>query len=198
MKPNIFVSIGHISQLNNQDHWDDEYIDGFKTIERKKESILARKLLNELCLSHFAKTLKDLGFRKTEKGKPILNIGYCSISHSGGVVVVGISKINFGIDIENMSQPNCEQLEMAFSQQEWLNFKGNSVDIVKAFSMKEAITKKTGTGFLINPDSIIIEKEKHVFQHVISFSSGKEFVLSVCSEEIFTTEINTSEMLSQC
>lgn len=198
MKPTIFVSIGHITQLSAQDHWEDEYIAGFKTAERKKESILARKLLNELCLFHFAKTVKDLDFRKTDKGKPILNLGHCSISHSGGVVAVGVSKLNFGIDIENMNQPNCEQLEIAFSKEEWLNFKGNSADIIKAFSMKEAITKKTGTGFLINPDSINIKQEKHFIQRVLSFSSEREFVLSICSEENFTTEINTSEMLCQC
>jgi phosphopantetheinyl transferase len=165
--------------------WLDDYTSKFIDNTRQQESFLARELLNQLCLQHIGEPLKKVGFQKDKYGRPILmkDRFYCSISHSNGWVLVGVSSISFGLDIEQTDHENFESLSSAFSIVEWEQLQNNSLDIFKAFSKKESISKLYGHGFLVEPSEIKQSNNLINWNTVLTTKSGKEFVVTAIAKE---------------
>ena len=178
----IHIAIAHIDDEHSSQAIDeDSYIASIKEPKRKKESLVARTLLNELSIGYYGKNLNTLNFRKTPQGQPILDSGCCSISHSNGWVMVGLSTLPLGIDIERFQDKEIDALAVAFDENTWRTIKANPQLVMEEFSAKEAISKLRGTGFTMEPKEIILNTNEQMWHRWIEFSPGETYVLSICS-----------------
>lgn len=105
----------------------------------------------------------------TKNGKPYLNNGiYLSISHDREIVVVALSNVPVGIDIQYYRQLNNNVLT---NINKLLNIKSN---IITNFSIKEAILKLNGDVFK-NINNYDIND-----YHIISHYTKKYIIICVC------------------
>ena len=181
-----YLSIAHIDELiDDITPIEAEYINAFKDERRKKESTLARIELQNLCMQRYGKTLPELNFQKNKMGKPIIDQGFCGISHSEGFVFTSLSEVEIGIDIERIEQENIDALQVAFAEEEWAKIADNPYLILTNFSIKEAIAKKRGLGFLKDPKSIKLAEGEYITNFIIQEKPNRHFVLTICHEENF-------------
>ena len=108
--------------------------------------------------AHFGKGTEEK-VAKTPLGKPYLENGraYIGVTHTGELVLIGISDENFGIDAESLSESpkNLERIvKRFFSEGEKAYFYGSvkgSVErkrrFLEVWVKKEAYVKWLGTGF---------------------------------------------------
>lgn len=186
MIPEVHMLLSNIyDEPIHSDTWLDDYTSKFIDKTRQQESFLARELLNQLCIQHIGEPLKKIGFKKNENGRPILMNDriFCSISHSNGWVLVGLSSISFGLDIEKTEHANYEYLSSAFSSKEWEQLQNNSLDIFKAFSKKESISKLFGHGFLVEPSEIKQTDDLISWDTVLKTETDQEFVVTAIAKE---------------
>lgn len=158
---------------------EDGYTSRFKHPQRKKESLVARTLLNELCQIVFGSSLVSLHFRKSPLGQPLLDTGYCSISHSNGWVLVAVSDCPVGVDIEQIEQREIEALSVAFDRATWEKIKGDALSILQAFSEKEAVSKLRGTGFTEDPKTISPSPSEHLHVGKVEIQENESYIFSV-------------------
>ena len=105
----------------------------------------------------------------TKNGKPYLNYGiYLSISHDREIVVVALSNVPVGIDIQYYRKLNNNVLT---NINKLLNIKSN---IITNFSIKEAILKLNGDVFK-NINNYDIND-----YHIISHYTKKYIIICVC------------------
>lgn len=105
----------------------------------------------------------------TKNGKPYLNNGiYLSISHDREIVVVALSNVPVGIDIQYYRKLNNNVLA---NINKLLNIKSN---IITNFSIKEAILKLNGDVFK-NINNYDIND-----YHIISHYTKKYIIICVC------------------
>ncbi len=105
----------------------------------------------------------------TKNGKPYLNNGiYLSISHDREIVVVALSNVPVGIDIQYYRKLNNNVLT---NINKLLNIKSN---IITNFSIKEAILKLNGDVFK-NINNYDIND-----YHIISHYTKKYIIICVC------------------
>lgn len=105
----------------------------------------------------------------TKNGKPYLNNGiYLSISHDREIVVVALSNVPVGIDIQYYRKLNNNILT---NINKLLNIKSN---IITNFSIKEAILKLNGDVFK-NINNYDIND-----YHIISHYTKKYIIICVC------------------
>ena len=178
----VHLALGHIQhELHDDFGINDPYIEKIKDEVRKKESILARQLLNSLCEIHFGSSLHQLDFRKTNQGQPVINDGFCSISHTHGWVLVGISKLPFGLDIERLEQQEIDSLSVAFDHAHWDELRGHEQQIIADFSAKEAISKRRGTGCLVDPKTIKLKADEFITQQHFQIKNDENYIISLCT-----------------
>jgi len=142
----------------------DAYCQSILHAERRAESLLARKLMDELCRSALGVGLSEAGFGKDEKGKPRLGDfpQIClSVTHSDGHVWVALHDAPFGMDFERILPEQASDLEVAFHPADWGKIDGNFNQLYHYFCLKEAYSKMIGTGFLTEPALIRIDTLKH-------------------------------------
>lgn len=105
----------------------------------------------------------------TKNGKPYLNNGiYLSISHDREIVIVALSNVPVGIDIQYYRKLNNNVLT---NINKLLNIKSN---IITNFSIKEAILKLNGDVFK-NINNYDIND-----YHIISHYTKKYIIICVC------------------
>jgi 4'-phosphopantetheinyl transferase len=110
------------------------------------------------------KSLFEVGFIKDFNGKPYFSKKpnlHISISHSNGFVLVGLSNIPFGIDIEKIDYVNFKDLKIAFTSYDWSLISHDIKLIYQYFSLKESYSKMIGTGFTKEPSQIEIDLIKN-------------------------------------
>jgi phosphopantetheinyl transferase len=200
MIPEIHMLLSNIyDEPIHSDKWLDDYTSKFIDKTRQQESFLARELLNQLCIQHIGEPLKEIGFEKNENGKPILMKDrlFCSISHSNGWVLVGLSSISFGLDIEKTELENYEYLSSAFSSKEWEQLKNNSLDIFKAFSKKESISKLFGHGFLVEPSEIKLTDDLISWDTVLKTANDQEFIVTAIAKEKCNFSLHVKEPIKE-
>ena len=166
---NIDVSISHINDVKGLDltQYLDISINRIQNRERKLESLYARYLLDQLIEKKIGISLKSSGFSKDDKGKPILNKVsnyFVSISHSNGLVAVGLGNVAFGIDIEKQIEDDYTFLEVAFESKHWDSIKNNKEEVLHSFCKLEAYSKLVGTGFNLEPKDYKISDDLHVYK----------------------------------
>jgi len=189
----VLLSLAHVNELTESFEYPlDDYLRSFKDELRRNESILARIELNRLCLSFYSKTLENLSFHKSPKGKPMLSSGYCSISHCQGWVFVAVADTCVGVDIERFEQTELAALEIAFEPFEWSKIKRDEKEIIRRFSQKEALSKLRGTGFLDDPRCIEQSSNENTTHFSIQIRENENFVLTVCTSENTRIEFENS------
>ncbi len=166
---NIDVSISHINDVKGLDltQYLDISINRIQNRQRKLESLYARYLLDQLIEKKIGISLKSSGFSKDDKGKPILNKVsnyFVSISHSNGLVAVGLGNVAFGIDIEKQIEDDYTFLEVAFESKHWDTIKNNKEEVLHSFCKLEAYSKLVGTGFNLEPKDYKISDDLHVYK----------------------------------
>ena len=166
---NIDISIGHIKDAKGIDlnQYLDISINRIQNNERKFESLYARYLLDQLIQKKIGICLKSSGFGKDDKGKPILNNVtnyFVSISHSNGLVAVGLGNVEFGIDVEKQIGDEYAFLEVAFESKHWDTIKNNKEEVLHSFCKLEAYSKLVGTGFILEPKDYKISDDLHVYK----------------------------------
>jgi phosphopantetheinyl transferase len=159
MEPYLYIDHNHISQfeLNELQTYSDTWCQKIMDLSRKKESLLARLLLDKLCKKLGFGSIDKCGFNKNEKGKPFFSNEpevHLSITHSDGYVWVAVSNSPIGIDFEKVSIESKNELEIAFSDNDWKFVSNDFQKIFQYFSLKESYSKMTGTGFTIDPTKI--------------------------------------------
>jgi Asp-tRNA(Asn)/Glu-tRNA(Gln) amidotransferase A subunit family amidase/phosphopantetheinyl transferase len=184
MEYSIVLSIRHISDFQSfESPIDGEYLNAFSDEQRRKESVAARLELNRLAQLHWGEDLAQMGFHKNSNGKPMLGNGlHCSISHADGWVFVGMGAVPFGIDIERFNLNEHLFLEHAFSPETWKTLRNHPWRAYVGFSEKEAIAKKNGTGFLIDPKSIEKAPSDWLTSYRMTSPHQEAYVLTVCAD----------------
>ena len=187
---NHFLLIEYENVSNFRDDtlssFSDEWCDRILDINRKKESLLARLLLDKICLKVLGKKISEAELRKTNLGMPYLK-NYpdlkISISHSHGHVWVAASNCPIGIDFEKIDIHLKNDLKEAFNKNDWNSISEDYKEIFKYFSLKESYSKMTGTGFTENPAEIrLIDLNKNIFFKFFENTSSS-FILTLISKD---------------
>lgn len=164
-----FVYYANVSDLNVEKNVDGlpkirkEKADRLMFINDKKQSIGVYLLLKKALKKHRI-DINDYEFKYTENGKPYLeNCPFnVSLSHSNEYVLVGISKNEIGVDIQEVSDIDENALDYLFSEKDW-DFYSKSkrkTDVFyKIWTLKEAFVKMTGEGITKKLSSIQIDEE---------------------------------------
>lgn len=128
-------------------------------------------------------------------GKPYLkNIElYFNISHSGEIVVLGVSDSNIGVDTEYIHKFDWSMLMRLFGPEEQKNIIDDS-SFIKYWTIKEAFVKYLGTGLCTDFRSFTVSENTICYNHQIFFyqcyDSIDKYYISVCMENPFSLSIN--------
>lgn len=190
-----------------------EPINRFKRVQGAQRSLLGELLSRKIISQKVQIPVKEISFKKTEKGKPYLELHEVefNLSHSGDWVVFAISQKEVGIDVEKIKKINYRIAERFFSKDEFsvLNEKTGKEKQAYFFdlwTLKESYLKLIGTGLTRSLDSFSVIQSKNEFKlkekssdhpeqvNFIQYEIDRDYKLSVCSyEETFSkkTEILT-------
>jgi phosphopantetheinyl transferase len=197
----FFIEYQHITNfsLNDLKIYSDSWCEKIADKSRKKESLLARFLLNKLCIKQFQKTIFECGFKKNEFGKPYfeeypeLNV---SITHSHGYAWVAVSSSPIGIDFEKVELDKSEDLKIAFDSKDWDFVSDNSKLIYQYFSLKECYAKILGTGFTLEPSAIKLSQLAENSFVKFFENKGNVFIFTLIISQFKPTNFISSSQLS--
>lgn len=147
-----------------------------------KEQLISQRLLNDILESDYGLDLATIEYVYNEQGKPYLKDLdlYFSVSHSNGVIAVGVNEAEFGIDLELVKAVPSKVITKVLTPNELniystLNEKAKSEYFFKIWTKKEAIVKKQGTSIVFNANKI--ETDENIY--TTSFKLGhKQYILS--------------------
>lgn len=184
----IHISIMHLNAISNSnlERFQSYVKNPIHCSLRLKQSLASYYCLNNLTIQFKNRSLANLGFTKTNLGKPFFKNDqslYCSISHSESFIAAGLGTINFGLDIEQIEEDAVADLEIAFSKDEWQRIKNNANTVYKSISYKESIGKLLGTGFTIEPSSIHIDKKQYFFYDRTIALNKQNYIFTLASEK---------------
>ena len=174
----IFFKRGYVDGLYNDYDFSKlpnvivEHCNAHKNENSKVESFTAWALLNELLNEVTGVGLSGYEVSFSSRGKPLLNGYYVSISHSNGVVVVGCSSVDFGLDVEV-----CENVEKYKEVAKKLNV-GLNNDLFLKWTEVESQAK------LKDKYSVKIDKNVRFNSFYLAIN-GKKTAISVASYEEF-------------
>lgn len=160
-----------------------EHCLGKKDRKSALTSVLSYCLLKEL-LQCFSVDINQLSF--SANGKPLLDDGYVSISHSKDYVMVSYSKINHGIDIQFFKEiENKDSIVKKYFRNyytEYNNISNEEKDefFFKLWSLKEATVKKDDSSVYIDLNSENI----YVFNTTLILNDSK-YAFSAVTDESF-------------
>ena len=146
-------------------------------------SVLSYCLLKKI-LTEFNVDIEELRFSKN--GKPLINKGYISLSHSKDYVLVSYSLINHGVDLQSQDKiKNNDKIIHRYFKEYLDSYLIEDEEVknsmfYKLWTLKECVTKKN--------DSSIFEMNN--FQNLYTFSTemlleNKMFTLSFVSDFSF-------------
>lgn len=155
-----------------------------KDVVKQKEKLFSSLLLNELIIQTLG---SSYDIKYTTNGKPFIDHPnfHFSVAHSNGVICIGISKKNIGVDIE-LIKPITEKLVNKVLSDEELQIYKTLKPIDKtnyffeSFTAKESYVKQNDLS-MINPKAVIYDqvvtktfkKNKNIYQ--ISLSGDESF-----------------------
>lgn len=120
-----------------------EEINKTKLIEKKKEKLASIYLKNKYIFSY---TLN-------EYNKPISNDICFNISHSANYVILGLSNIDIGIDIEHIEKVSNEMKNYICSKEE-KDYIKSDINFYELWTNKESLMKCIGKGLIDRIDGI--------------------------------------------
>ena len=150
-----------------------EYLEKLKEDSLKK-SYYAWLLLKEMVLEEYNLDIDQLTLYYNEFNKPYFKEFCFNISHSKDLIVVGISNSDIGVDIQYIDKT--KDIDKLAKK---INSNNDYYDFYKTFSVKEAKSKKIGTGLVL---SKLLEEESVNHQEIISLDND-EYVLSISCDD---------------
>lgn len=112
---------------------------------RKAESFINQQVANEKIASSYLKNRFIGEYHLEEHGKPVSAKTFFNVSHSKGMVMMGIASRNIGVDIEKI-RPIEEDLKAFVSTpEEYRSLKDDS-DFFSLWTNKESLLKAFGSG----------------------------------------------------
>ena len=135
-----------------------------KTLRLVKEEDRLLSLGAGLMLRTVLKISSDDEIKYNEHGKPYFEHGkhdfehgtHFSISHSGNIAVLAVSKDEIGVDIEKLRAPNAAVIRRCFTEKEALRAQNSAEEFTRLWTEKEAVLKLLGTGFSLSPKSFCL------------------------------------------
>ena len=158
-------------------------------------SLYAECLLRFLLCKKIPAINSDIHIEYARYGKPYINgnnkIEF-SISHSGNWVVVAISNITVGVDIEEIKHKDSLVIERFFSSNEkddiYENIKTSDEKYYKLWTLKESYMKFTGLGLQVPIEQCVFQKKNKEYvladNKQLQFSSfyvSSGYIVSVCT-----------------
>lgn len=155
---------------------DKEELSKYKCLNVKKEKtaslILKRKYIGDYYLG--------------DKGKPLSRDKFFNISHSHDVVILGISPLPIGVDIELVRDID-EKLKKYISNQEEEKYITTNKNFFEVWTSKEALSKCIGLGISMRIETIPglpinghkQYKEKDYYTKTLSY---KDYVIAIVLE----------------
>lgn len=156
-------------------------IESCKSEKTRNEKFYAWKLLEKVFKEEYGENIARLKFKKQDNGKWVCKKYRVSISHSGELVAVAISKNRVGIDIQSIEQVNLSQglIEKVFLEEE----KKEHIDeyeFSRVWGIKESMFKMgEDNGF--NPLNYNTNIVKNYETKILTYN-GKDYNLSVTDE----------------
>lgn len=132
-----------------------------------ERNYIVHKAFERIILQHYIQN-PTLNINYGKYGKPFVdNSNACPIfyskSHSGDWIVLAISTIELGIDIEIMtSESNEDLVPMVYNERDHINF-GTTEDFFTVWSLKEAYSKLIGMGLNFDLSVCHIRSKKDDF-----------------------------------
>lgn len=170
----------------------------------KKLCMYSELLLKIIASQALNISINDILIKKERYGKPYLR-GYknfCfNISHTRSAIVIAVSNVSVGVDIEKIRKPEMKIASRFFTQteQSYVNEFTEKADkrFYEIWTKKEAYIKYTGKGLMTSLKSF------DVFDKIISkqiYTLTKEgYVISICnkySEDCEVVDINQKQIES--
>lgn len=124
-----------------------EEIKAVKSDKVRQEKYYAWKLLEYAILQSFNKDIKSVNFTLQDTGKWTSDLCEFSISHSHGVVCVGLSRTAIGVDVELIKTPPLDVSKAILSDSELVEYSNLSdldktAFLINAWTKKESLFKK--------------------------------------------------------
>jgi 4'-phosphopantetheinyl transferase len=200
----LLIEHDHISKYVLEDllPFSDAWCEKLSDIQRKKESLLARFLINEICKKQKLGSIFECGFKKDNKGRPYLSNHpnlFISITHSNGYVFVAASNAALGIDFEKIDGNSTEDLKIVFNNADWKTVSNDVNSIFKYFSLKEAYSKMIGTGFMSEPADIQIETLELNSHSVFFDNNDSKYIFTIITlhfkpEKFLISQFNSLQL----
>ncbi len=181
-------------------------IDRLKSFQKQRQSLFAELTLKTALSQIYIINNRGYEFERDEFGRLYQPgyYGYCfSISHSGDVVAVAVSRANpkadVGLDIEAVRELTEKHIARICTEKEaeFVNapFDGWNERLLEVWTKKEAYVKSVGTGFLKAPCEVEIP-ESHS-EMLKTFRYGDYIASAVCPDGEFriTEAEKTAELM---
>lgn len=160
-----------------------EEINSIGDEEKKEQSFYSWKLLEYAVKDFFEADITKLTFTKNEYGKWLCENFYFSISHSGSLVAVAVSKKPIGVDVEKVDKLrfSSEKMLKILTERESSELIVTAEVLNELWTVKEAFFKKKGEGafFPKKIDSLKVERVTKKIK-----SDREEFYLSVVCDDL--------------
>lgn len=142
-----------------------------KTLRLLKEEDRLLSLGTGLMLKAVLKISSDDEIKYNEHGKPYLEHDetnfehgvHFSISHSGNIAVLAVSKNEIGVDIEKLRAPKESLIRRCFTEEEALRAQTSAESFTLLWTEKEAVLKLLGTGFSLSPKSFCLAPQQEKY-----------------------------------
>ena len=141
-KVNVYIldtrkcTLNELLSFANLSVEDEKSLDKFKIIDVKKEHVASIYFKNK----YIGETYLN------EYGKPLSKNVFFNISHSKGVVVLGVCKTrDIGVDVEVIRSKDEELVKYICNEEEY-EFIKNEIDFFTVWTNKESLVKCLGTG----------------------------------------------------
>ena len=173
-------------------------IESCSNADVRRQKYFVWKLLEKALMRSFGLTMDKLDLRRTDSGKWTCSACQFSLSHSGNVVAVAVSRKPIGVDVERLDESRftdaMEQKIATQREREQLQGLGNNrgTALNALWNKKEAIFKSLEQKSFV-PSGIQTEQFATVTKQFQC--DGKQYLISVASEDAKMAIFRTADSI---
>ena len=173
-----------------------EEINACKNDSVRREKYSAWALLRYAVTDALSLNFEDVQFVKLPSGQWICDKCSFSISHADGAVVVALSDLAVGVDVEKVKNINPRLAAKVLTEREFeryieLSNEGKSAFLLECWCKKEAIFKANGGSVLLPR---IIECDDYLTVAKRISINGNEYAVAIAANEKFEVEIRHAQI----
>ena len=176
-------------------HIPEYYAKKYKSIKRKQEA--DQELTAGFLLKRYLDISSDEQLERPQNGKPMLQSGkpFFNLSHSGEYVVLAISDIDIGLDIEKIRDIHWPTVRKVFqeSQQDQLENTPKTEQpqqFTKLWTNWEAKLKLSGTGFATD----LGQKDAKGADSIVHCIKYKDYMITCAAYENFYMSVEETQL----